>query len=153
VPSPRRRALAVLVAGLLPWTVLLLEAGASLVFAFGLVNTDPLHLVTIYDYLFVHTAGLPRRLEAWPVGVVLHAGATACAVLDYWSGDGVDPRLTGGLLVVAGFLHAQVAIGLYRSYGAGGPLVVPLGALGCWTVAWWYYWPLVGERGIASTGD
>ena len=149
--APRRRALAVLLAGLLPWTVLVLEGGLGFVFAFGLVNTDPLHLVTISDYLFVHTEGLPRRLEAWPAGVLLHAGALACAVWNLRTP--VDPRLTGGLLVVAGLLHAQVSIGLYRVYGAGGPLVLPLGAFACWIVAWWYYWPLVRERGLVVTGD
>ena len=149
--SARRRLLAVLLVGCLPWTVLVLRDGLGLVFSFGLVNTSPLHVVHLYDYLFVHTAGLPRRLQAWPVGVVLHAGALACAVGSLW--DREDPRLTAGLLLLAGVAHAQVSYGLYRIYGGVGPLVVPLGALATWTVVWWYYRPRVQERGLVARED
>ena len=149
--GPRRRLAAVVLLGLLPWTAVVLEEGVSLVFSFGLVSTDPLHFVDLYDYLFVHTAGLPRRLQAWPAGVLLYAGALASAT----SGirDVEDPRLTGGLLLFAGVAHAQVAYGLYRTYGAGGPLVVPLGAAATWTVVWWYYWPLVRRRGLGPPAE
>lgn len=149
--TSRRRLVAVLLVGFLPWTVLVLQDGFSLVFSFGLVNTDPVDVVHLYDYLFVHTAGLPRRLQAWPVGVVLNAGALACAIGSLW--DYEDPRLTAGLLCLAGVAHAQVAYGLYRTYGGGGPLVIPLGALATWAVVWWYYWPLVKDQGLVASED
>ncbi|PSP79913.1 TIGR04206 family protein [Halobacteriales archaeon QS_4_69_225] len=145
--SPGRRLAAVASLGLLPWTVILLDGEASLVFGFGLVNTNPPTLVNIYDYLFVHTGRLPRRLQAWPAGTVLHAGALASAVGGLRSFE--DPRLTGGLLVFAGLAHAQVAYGLHRAYGTSPAMVLPVGVLTTWAVAWWFYWPLVRERGLA----
>lgn len=150
--SPERRVVAVALLGLLPWTVVLLEGEASLVFGFGLVNTNPPTLVNLYDYLFVYTDGLPRRLQAWPAGVLLHAGALVSALGGLRRLE--DPRLTGGLLVFAGLAHAQVALGLHASYGAtAGIVVVPLGAAAAWAAAWWYYWPLVRERGLpGATG-
>ena len=145
--SPGRRLVAVASLGLLPWTVILLDGEASLVFGFGLVNTNPPMLVNVYDYLFVHTGRLPQRLQAWPAGVVLHAGALASAAGGLRSFE--DPRLTGGLLVFAGLSHAHVAYGLYRVYGMSPATVLPVGMLATWAVAWWFYWPLIRERGLA----
>ena len=146
--SPGRRLVAVASLGLLPWTVILLDGEASLVFGFGLVNTNPPMLVNVYDYLFVHTGRLPRRLQAWPAGIVLHAGALASAAGGLRSFE--DPRLTGGLLVFAGLAHAQVAYGLHRAFtGPGGAVaVVPLGSLATWAVVYWCYLPLARERGL-----
>ena len=146
--SPRRRLLAVLAVGLLPWTAVVSARGASFVFSFGLVNTGPLGLTNLYDYLFVYTAGLPERLQAWPLGVILHAGALASASGGLRGFE--DPRLTGGLMLFAGVAHAQVAYGLYRTYvGTGASAVVlPVGALAAWAVAYRYYWPLARERGL-----
>ena len=145
--SPRRRLAAVACLGLLPWTVVLLDGEASLVFGFGLANTNPPTLVNLYDYLFVYTGGLPGRLQAWPAGVVLYVGALASAAGGLRSFE--DPRLTGGLLVFAGLSHGHVAYGLYRVYGTSPATVLPVGALATWAVAWWFYWPLVRERGLA----
>jgi uncharacterized protein (TIGR04206 family) len=146
--SPRRRFLAVLAAGLLPWTVLLSAGGASFVFAFGLVNTGPLGFTNAYDYFFVYTGSLPERLQAWGAGILLYAGALASATVGLRGIE--DPRLTGGLLAFAGVAHARVAYGLYRTYAGTGSsaVVLPLGALAAWTVAYWYYWPLVRKRGL-----
>ncbi len=146
--SPERRLVAVASLGLLPWTVLLFDGEASLVFGFGLVNTNPPMLVNVYEYLFVHTGSLPPRLQAWPAGIVLHAGALASAIGGIRGLE--DARLTGGLLAFAGVAHAQVAYGLHRSFmGAGGSVaVVPLGTLATWAVVYWYYLPLARERGL-----
>ena len=146
--SPGRRLVAVASLGLLPWTVILLDGEASLVFGFGLVNTNPPMLVNVYDYLFVHTGRLPQRLQAWPAGIVLHAGALASAAGGLRSFE--DPRLTGGLLVFAGLSHGHVAYGLYRAYGMSPATVLPVGVLATWAVAWWFYWPLVRKRGLAA---
>jgi uncharacterized protein (TIGR04206 family) len=63
--------------------------------------------------------------------------------------DFEDPRLTGGLLLFAALAHAQVTYGLYPAYGFGaGPLVLPSGAVATVAVIWWYYWPLIRERGL-----
>ena len=143
--SPGRRLAAVVLLGLLPWTVIVFEGEASLVFGFGLVNTNPPNLVNLYDYLFVYTGSLPGRLQAWPAGTVLYTGALTSAAGGLRSFE--DPRLTGGLLVFAGLSHAHVAYGLYRVYGMSPATVLPVGALTTWAVAWWFYWPLARERG------
>jgi uncharacterized protein (TIGR04206 family) len=145
--SSTRRLLAVGLLGLLPWTVIVAGRETSFVFAFGLVSTNPLHLTDLYSYLFVYTAGLPRRLQAWPAGVLLYACALVSALMGLV--DYEDPRLTGGLLFFAGISHAQVAVGLYRAYGFGsGVVVLPLGAVATWAAVWWIYWPAMKERGL-----
>lgn len=145
--TPRRRLLAVLAAGLVPWTVLLVGE-VTFVFSFGLVGLDPLNLTNIYEFLFVYTDGLPRRLQAWPAGVLLYAGALASAMTGLRGVE--DPRLTGGLLAFAGVAHAQVTYGLFRTYGL--PVtdipVLPVGAVVSWAVVWWYYWPLARRKGF-----
>ncbi|MFW5963276.1 MAG: TIGR04206 family protein [Natronomonas sp.] len=145
--TARRRLLAVFAVGLLPWTVLLVGE-TTFVFAFGLVSLDPLHLTNVYEFLFVYTDALPRRLQAWPAGILLYAGALASATAGLRGFE--DPRLTGGLLAFAGVAHAQVSYGLFRTYGL--PLselpVLPLGAIASWAVVWWYYWPLARQKGL-----
>mgnify|MGYP000026499584 FL=1 len=145
--AARRRLLAVLAVGALPWTVLLVGQ-TTFVFSFGLVSLDPFHLTNVYEFLFVYTDALPRRLQAWPAGILLYAGALTSAVAGLW--DFEDPRLTGGLLAFAGVAHAQVSYGLFRAYGL--PLselpVLPLGAIASWAVVWWYYWPLARRKGL-----
>lgn len=146
--SPKRRVVAVALLGVLPWTVLLSADGASFVFAFGLVNTGPVGFTNAYDYFFVFTGDLPERLQAWGAGILLQAGALASATAGLREYE--DPRLTGGLLGFAGVAHARVAYGLYRTYAGTGAsaVVLPLGALAAWTVAYWYYWPPARERGL-----
>jgi uncharacterized protein (TIGR04206 family) len=147
--SPRRRLLAVLAVGFVPWTVLLVRE-PTFVFSFGLVSLDPLHLTNVYEFLFVYTEVLPRRLQAWPAGILLHAGALASATGGLYGYE--DPRLTGGLLSFAGIAHAQVSYGLFRTYGL--PVsdlpVLPVGAVASWLVVWWYYWPVMRNRGLGS---
>ncbi|WP_336134023.1 TIGR04206 family protein [Natronomonas amylolytica] len=146
--SPRRRLLAVLAVGLVPWTVVLVRE-PTFVFSFGLVSLDPFHLTNVYEFLFVYTEVLPRRLQAWPAGLLLYAGALASAIGGLRGYE--DPRLTGGLLAFAGIAHAQVSYGLFWTYGL--PVselpVLPVGAVASWLVAWWYYWPLARQKGLA----
>jgi uncharacterized protein (TIGR04206 family) len=139
--TPRRRLGALLLVGLLPWSVVLTPGALTVVFAFGLVTPDPLHVTDLYSYLFVHTRGLPQFLLAWPVGVLLYLGALASAV----SGavvDREDHRLTAGLLVLAGLTQVTLAIGMGRRLGTA---AVPVGALGLWAVAWWFEWPAIRD--------
>jgi uncharacterized protein (TIGR04206 family) len=139
--TPRRRLLAVALVGALPWTILPLGGEYTLVFAFGLFNTDPPQLVTIYAYLFRFTAGpasLPEYLLAWPTSLLLYCGALASALGGMFGYE--DRRVTAGLLVFAGLAGISVALGLSRSTGR---LAIPLGTGALWVVAWWFYWPAI----------
>lgn len=137
--TPRRRLLALAALAAVPWTVLALNGEYTLVFSFGLFNTNPPHLVTIYDYLFRFTAGpssLPEYLLAWPTSLLLYLGAFASALGGVFGRE--DRRLTTGLLVFAGLAQVSVAVGLSRAVGR---FALPLGTGGLWLVAWWFYWP------------
>ena len=128
-----RRLLALLSILLVPWTVL---ASGDLVFAWGLATVDPVHVTTLPDYLFVYTRGLPNRLLAWPVAVLLYLLAVANAVLGQIAPRLEDRRVTGGLLVLAGASDLWFALGLTRP----GLVAVPVGSVLCWTAAWWFHW-------------
>ena len=137
--TPRKRLLAVFALLAVPWTVLSLGDEYTLVFGFGLFNTNPPQLVTIYEYLFRFTAGLatlPDYLLAWPTSLLLYCGALASALGGVFGFE--DRRVTAGLLVFAGFTQISVAFGLSRALGR---LAIPLGTGVLWVVAWWFYWP------------
>jgi len=143
--APRRRLGAVVVAGLVPWTVLLVGRDLTLVFSFGLVNTDPLALVTAYDYFVRFTEGLPRFIEAWGTGILLYLLALASAVAGVvWR---EDPRLTAFALAAAGLSQVSVSLGFTRRLGS---TAFPLGTVVLLAVVWWYYWPALRAGG---TGD
>ncbi|WP_135827921.1 TIGR04206 family protein [Halorussus halobius] len=127
-----RRLLALLGLSLLPWSVL---ATGDVVFAWGLATTDPIHVTTITDYLFVYTAGLPARLLAWPVAVLLYLLALASVAVGAVAPE--DRRVTAGLLVLAGASHLRFSVGLARP----GVLAVPTGTVLLWLAAWWFHWP------------
>jgi uncharacterized protein (TIGR04206 family) len=132
--TDRRRPLALLALLALPWTVL---STTDLVFAWGLATVDPLHVTTLPDYLFVYTRGLPNRLLAWPVAVLLYALAVGNAALGSVAPGLEDRRVTGGLLALAGASHLWFSLGLSRP----GVLAVPVGSVLLWTAAWWFHWP------------
>lgn len=129
-----RRLLALLALAALPWTVL---TSGDLVFAWGLVTTDPIHLTTLSDYLLVYTRGLPNRLLAWPIAVLLYALAVGNATLGTLAPNVEDRRVTGGLLGLAGLSDLWFALGLRTP----GLLAVPVGTVLLWTAAWWFHWP------------
>ncbi|WP_276281098.1 TIGR04206 family protein [Halorussus caseinilyticus] len=133
-PTSPRRLLALLALFLAPWTVL---STGDLVFAWGLATLDPFHVTTLTDYLFVYTRGLPNRLLAWPVAVVLYLLAVGNAALGWFAPDSEDRRVTGGLLALAGASNFWFAFGLARP----GLLAVPVGSVLLWTAAWWFHWP------------
>lgn len=118
--------------------VVLSDGSVGLVFAWGLVNPGTLHVTDIGSYLFVHTRGLPEFLLAWPIAAVLYIGAIASGLLGLWNRE--DPRLTGGLLVLAGLSLIVFADGISRPASITG---LPVGTVLVWLVAWWVYWPAV----------
>lgn len=127
------RVAGLLAALLVPWTVLLYPDGSSYVFAWGLASTDPVHVTTLPEYLFVRTSGLPRRLLAWPVSTLLYGLALASAVVSLIGRE--DVRVTAGLLAFAGVSHATFALGM----GRPGVLAIPVGTVALWGLAGWSY--------------
>jgi uncharacterized protein (TIGR04206 family) len=138
----RSAVLAIAALGLLPWSLQTFTrpgSGITMLFPWGLVNTAPWHVTSLYDYLFVYTVGLPEFILAWPVSVLLWAVALGSALGGYALGR-EDPRVTGAMLLLAGAAQVSVAVGFsvqpYRS-------AYPVGTVWLWAVAWWFYWPAV----------
>jgi uncharacterized protein (TIGR04206 family) len=134
----------------LPWSLQTFtrpDSGVTMLFPWGLVNTAPVHVVTLYDYLFRFTVGLPEFILAWPASVLLWGLALASAVTGALVGR-EDPRVTGALLVLAGIAQVSVATGFSVQPSRS---AYPLGTVWLWAVAWWFYWPAV-KRGVAVLG-
>lgn len=107
--SRRRLGLGLAFASFVPWTVLMYPDGVRFVFAWGLVNPQPLHVTTVVEY-FASTQGLPRRLLAWPIAGVLYA--CALASIGFGLAYREDRELTAGLLGLAGVSNGWFALGL-----------------------------------------
>jgi uncharacterized protein (TIGR04206 family) len=134
--TPGRRLGVVLALAFVPWTVISIYGEWTLVFLFGFFNTNPPQLVDIYTMLFVAGGGLPRNPELLPLSVLFFGVALVSAAAGLV--DREDPRLTAGMLVLAGIAHLGVAYSVsHRIYYTP----VPFGALLTFVVAWWYYWP------------
>ncbi|RJS98105.1 hypothetical protein [Halococcus sp. IIIV-5B] len=127
----RRRVLAVVVVGLVPWVVLFYPGGQEAYFSAGLLSYTG-NFVTLPAYLsravpdFLPFASvfsiLPQRLLAWPTSVGLWLLALASSLL----GSYEDRRVTDGLLVVAGLSQLTFALGFWT---AEGYVAVPIGAV------------------------
>jgi uncharacterized protein (TIGR04206 family) len=131
------RRLAVLCSlAVLPWIVVVYPGEADFVFGWGLLNTNPFHVVHLYDYLFVHTLGpraLPDHLLAWPVSFSLYLAALASGFLSFV--DREDRRLTAGLLLVA----ALASLRMWWGLSTIGLTVLPLGAIAMVVTVWWFH--------------
>ncbi|WP_058995082.1 TIGR04206 family protein [Haloarcula sp. CBA1127] len=142
--GPRRRLIAVVVAGLVPWTVVLIGEELTLVFSFGLFNTNPPELLSVYSYFIRFTSALPQFIESWGSGVLLYAFALASAVAGVvWR---EDVRMTALALAGAGLTQFPVFLGFNRRLNY---VAVPVGSLVLLIVVWWYYLPAI--RGDTST--
>lgn len=84
--------------------------GATYVFAWGLLDTSPLRVTTLAEFLFVYTSGLPEYIYSWPLSVATYALAVVVAVVGPVAGYR-DRRLVAGLLVVAGVAQLSLAQG------------------------------------------
>ncbi|GAA0674907.1 TIGR04206 family protein [Natronoarchaeum mannanilyticum] len=146
-PRRRRRFLALLLAGLAPWVVLIAPSGRDVFFAWGWINVEGWHVFHLYEYLFEFTRGpraLPRRLQAWPIATALYAGALVSALGGLVFGR-EDRRVTGGLAVFAMLSLLQFAAGFTRP-GIARPGVTPLpvGVVAVLVVLWWFDGDLLG---------
>ncbi|MFB6205875.1 MAG: TIGR04206 family protein [Haloglomus sp.] len=146
--TPKRRLAVIAALALVPWTVILIGGELTLVFPFGFFNTNPPELVDIYTFLFVAAGQLPRNPELLPLSVLFYLGALVSAAAGMV--DREDPRLTAGLLVLAGVAHLGVAYSVsHRIYYTP----IPFGALLMLGVAWWYYWPSLRATIMAPVGE
>ena len=137
----RWRLLAVTGVGVFPWTLVFAGTELTLVFSLGLVDPLPLYLTDVATYTFVYTRGLPEFLFAWPVGVLLYLLALGSALSGHLLGR-EDRRVTAVLLVIVGLTQVSFAWGFSRRAGT---VAVPVGAILCWTVVWWFDWPTFRE--------
>ncbi|MFY4812506.1 TIGR04206 family protein [Haloarcula sp. AONF1] len=136
--GPRRRLVAVVVAGLVPWTVVVVGTDLTLVFSFGLFNTNPPELLSVYSYFVRLTDALPQFIESWGSGVLLYAFALASAVAGVvWR---EDVRLTALALAGAGLTQLPVFLGFNRRLNY---VAVPVGSLVLLIMVWWYYLPAI----------
>jgi len=118
--TARRRVVAVAVlAGLLPWVVVVWENGAYPLFSVGFLYTESLTFTSLPAWV-ERTGTVPPQYRAWPVATTLWLAGTVAAVLN------VDRRVTAGLLVLAAGSVGSLALALSRQQTVTG---VPLGAL------------------------
>jgi uncharacterized protein (TIGR04206 family) len=141
-----RRPAALLALAAVPWVVVPADGRLLAVFPWGLATTAPVTVTSLWDYYFVYTDTLPRRLRAWPTATLLHAGALAYALIGTYRPGLEDRRVTGGVVVLAGASNLVVTAGLLR---VGAP-AFPAGTVLAWAAAWWLYGPdlygIVGGR-------
>jgi len=141
-PSPLARLFVLLALLAVPWSVQVFAVGdATFVFAWGLVNTNPLSVTTLFDFLFVYTRGLPAYILAWPLSTLLYTAAVASAVVGWRTGR-EDPRVTAGLLVVAAVAQVRLAWGFSVQPGR---VALPVATIAFLAVAWWGYWPEIRD--------
>jgi len=130
----RARLLAVVLAGVVPWTVYFYDGGAGGFAAYGLLSFTPsFHVTDLLTYL--DNAVVPGGwFSAWLTGLLLYALALLSLAFAFF--DLEDYRVTDGLLALAGLNELYFAVGFYanRDY-----LTLPLGALCLLAVAVWDY--------------
>ena len=127
-----------------PWSVQTFSrgGGTTFVFGWGLFNTQPPNATYIWDFFFLYTQGLPGYIYAWPISLFCYLGAVLSGLVGLlWERE--DPRVTGGLLVVAGVAQFSLA----RDFSVQPFRTAwPLGTLAFLVVAWWLYWPAAKRR-------
>ncbi len=139
--APRTRVLAILAVGLLPWSLVFAGDELTFVFAFALVDPQPLYVTDVVTYVTVYTRGLPPFLQAWPVG----AGIYALALLSALSGVVLgreDRRVTALLLVLVALTQASFAWGFSQRVGQ---VAFPLVTMLSLTVVWWFDWKTLAD--------
>lgn len=108
----------------------------TLLFAWGLVNTNPTNVTTLWDFLFRLTMGLPDYILAWPLGVGCYLVAVVSAAVGAVTGRG-DVRVTAVALLLAGLTQLELA----RGFSVQPDRVAwPLGTVVLWAVAGYLFY-------------
>jgi len=122
----RRRVGVVVLAGLLPWVVVAWPGGWYPIFSAGFLRVETLAFTSLPTYV-ARVGAFPSHLQAWPIAVLLWAGAVVTAAVDW-----VDSAVTVGLLALAGASVLSLSLSLS---GQRGITAVPLGTLWLWAAA------------------
>ncbi|AHG04010.1 hypothetical protein HALDL1_10665 [Halobacterium sp. DL1] len=122
----RRRVGVVVLAGLLPWVVVAWPGGWYPIFSAGFLRVETLAFTSLPTYV-ARVGAFPSHLQAWPIAVLLWAGAVVTAAVDR-----VDSAVTVGLLALAGASVLSLSLSLS---GQRGITAVPLGTLWLWAAA------------------
>ena len=122
----RRRAGVVFLAGALPWVVVVWPSGWYPIFSVGFLHVETLTFTTMPAYVD-RVGDVPSHLQAWPIAVLLWAGAVVTALVDR-----IDAGVTVGLLALAGASVLSLSVSLS---GQRGITAVPLGTLWLWAAA------------------
>jgi uncharacterized protein (TIGR04206 family) len=142
--TPRRRFLALLLLAFVPWTVLVIDRGVTVLnglFPLFVLDYNPglaqaVRAIPTWRF-FLSGGGIPRNPELWPASILLYLLALASAGVRA-AFDRGDPRFTGGTLLLAGIAGIGVAFSFSHRLRYT-PL--PVGSLLACALAWWYYWP------------
>ncbi len=125
--------------GFVPWVALGTLGDLTFVMSWGLLNTNPWHVLVFPSYLD-QTQGLsslPWSLQVWPLSLAFYVGAVASAAGGAFV-DREDVRLTVGLLMLSAVGSGLVWWGLVERGATG---AIPVGVVATAVVCWWVYWP------------
>lgn len=137
--SPRRRAVAIGLLSVLPWTVVSVGPVVTLFFPAALLDynpgvTPPLRVIPLWEFL---AAGgrIPTNPDLFPLSLLAYHLALAGALARIWD-DRIPDRAIAGLLLFAGLLHLSVPLAFSHRlrYAA-----FPVATLAPPGVVWWYY--------------
>ena len=139
VPHATRRVVAaVLLCGLVPWSVQTFVGGSVLLrFVWGAVSIAsgfPVSVLTDYPLL----DGPPLLLQ-WALATLFWTLSLVSAATGFV--DAEDPRVTAGLLALAGVSNLAVALEFGIQPGRS---AYPVGTLALWVVAGWRYYAARG---------
>jgi uncharacterized protein (TIGR04206 family) len=126
--------LAVLAMLAVPLSLQVYPGDVTAVFPWGLLGVESLSVTTLPDFLFRYTAGLPAHIRAWPLAVAVWLLALLSACLGLLGRE--DPRITAGLLALAGVVAVRISLGFAVQPGR---TAYPLGSVALWVLAWWVW--------------
>lgn len=114
-----------------PW-VAVRTTSVTLVFVWGMVALEGTHVTLLPAYLEA-TAGLPRFLRMWPIGVACYVLGAAWAAGERVGADG---RVAAGLLALAALATGWMAWGLAAEPARS---AIPIGSFVLGGIAGWAY--------------